>query len=58
MQSDGTNKIGKKLILCENESYIHWMLGGHHFLTRTELNKILEPQEPILNGTFGELVLN
>jgi hypothetical protein len=53
LEAGGTDKIGKKLIVCENEFYKHWTIGGNHFLTRTELGKIEDVEIP-----FGELVLN
>jgi hypothetical protein len=57
LEANGTEKIGKRLIVCLNDHYIHWRLGGQHFLTRTELNKMQEG-DPILERKFGELVLN
>lgn len=57
-QADGTKKIGDKLVVCANEFYTHWHIGYQHFLTRTELSEMLEPKEPVMNGVFGEMVLN
>lgn len=54
MEANGTDKIGRGLIVCENESYIHWRLGGNHFLTRTMLNVVEEVSE---NARL-DLVLN
>lgn len=58
LEANGTKLIGKRLEVCSNEFITHWKVGDRHFLTRTELSLALEPKLPVLNGTFGELVLN
>ena len=32
----GTGWVKKSLIVCENEQYIHWAFGTHHFLSLTK----------------------
>lgn len=57
LQANGSRVIKKSLILCFNESYIHWAIAGHHFLTRTAKN-IQEENELVFSGREGQLVLN
>ena len=50
-----TNKVAKRRIMCENETYIHFRLGLVEFLAKTDQAKI----EEIIEGMFhGELALN
>ncbi len=55
--ANGTDKVGKRLVVCENEHVIHWAIGGNHFLTRTELN-VREENYLIFYGNEGNLVMN
>jgi len=54
MQANGANRIGKQLVVCSNENYTHWRLGGNHFLTRTMLNVVEEDSD----NTRLDLMLN
>ena len=57
LKANGSGVVKKSLIVCSNENYIHWAIGGHHFLTRTEQN-VREENDLIFSGRGGDFVLN
>jgi hypothetical protein len=56
LQANGTDKISIRLVVCANESYIHWSIGGRHFLTRTKENRLAEYGEEFAGS--GEMAIS